>query len=60
MPIQTVAKGLGHANARIILSVYAQALEADELAAVKIRDTAMTEVIAANRRQPKRSLARES
>ena len=60
VPIPTVAKRLGHANANITLSIYAHALEADELAAAKIWDTAMTEVIEANRRPPKRSLAESS
>ena len=60
VPIPTVAKRLGHANANVTLSIYAHALEADELAAAKIWDTAMTEVIEANRRPPKRSLAESS
>jgi integrase len=60
VPIATVAKRLGHANANITLSIYAHALEADELAAAKIWDAAMEGVIGANRRQPTRSLAKSS
>jgi hypothetical protein len=55
-----VAKRLGHANANITVSIYAHALEADELAAAKIWDDAMTDVIGANKRQPNRSLAKSS
>lgn len=60
VPITTVAKRLGHANANITLSIYAHALEADELAAAKIWDDAMVDVIGKARRQPKRSLAKSS
>ncbi|HZL57843.1 MAG TPA: tyrosine-type recombinase/integrase [Bryobacteraceae bacterium] len=60
VPIPTVAKRLGHANANITLSIYAHALEADELAAAKIWDDAMVDVIGANKRQPKRNLAKSS
>lgn len=48
-PIPTVAKRLGHANANVTLSIYSHALEADELAAAKIWDDAMADVIQANR-----------
>ena len=60
VPITTVAKRLGHANANVTLSIYAHALEADELAAAKIWDDAMADVIDANKRQPKRMLANVS
>jgi integrase len=60
VPIPTVAKRLGHANANITLSIYAHALEADELAAAKIWNDAMAGVIDANKRQPKRMLANVS
>jgi len=60
VPIPTVAKRLGHANANITLSIYAHALEADELAAAKIWDDAMVDVIGANKRQPERNLAKSS
>ena len=53
VPIPTVSKRLGHANPTITLSIYAHALEADELAAAKIWDDAMENVISANRRKPK-------
>jgi len=52
VPIATVAKRLGHASPNITLSIYAHSLEADELAAAKIWDDAMTEVIAENKRRP--------
>jgi Phage integrase family len=52
VPIATVAKRLGHANANVTLSIYADALEADELAAAKIWNEAMADVIGANKRQP--------
>ncbi len=39
--LPTVAKRLGHANANVTLSIYAHALEADELAAAKIWDDTM-------------------
>jgi hypothetical protein len=42
------------------LSIYAHALEADELAAAKIWDDAMANVIGANKRQPNRKLANVS
>ena len=48
-PIPTVAKRLGHANAHVTLSIYSHALEADELAAAKIWDDAMADVIHAKR-----------
>ncbi len=41
----------GHANANITLSIYAHAIEADELAAAKIWDDAMADVIGANGRR---------
>jgi integrase len=60
VPIPTVAKRLGHANANITLSIYAHALEADELAAAKIWDDAMVEVIGSAKREPKQNLAKSS
>jgi integrase len=60
VPIPTVAKRLGHANANITLSIYAHALEADELAAAKIWNDAMEDVIGAHKRQPNRMLANVS
>lgn len=60
VPITTVAKRLGHANANVTLAIYAHALEADELAAAKIWDDAMANVIDANKRQPNRDLAKSS
>jgi hypothetical protein len=45
----TVAQRLGHANANVTLSIYAHALEADELAAAKIWDDALARVIEAHR-----------
>ena len=51
VPIATVAKRLGHANANITLSIYAHALEADELAAARIWDDVMADVVGANKRQ---------
>ena len=52
VPITTVAKRLGHANASVTLSIYAHALEADELAAAKVWDDAMVDVISNNRKRP--------
>lgn len=49
-PIPTVAKRLGHANPNVTLSIYAHALEADELAAAKIWNDAMADVIDMNGR----------
>jgi site-specific recombinase XerC len=60
VPIPTVAKRLGHANANVTLSIYAHAIEADELAAAKIWNDAMVTVIAAHKRQPRQSLANSS
>ncbi len=57
VPIPTVSKRVGHANPNITLSIYAHALEADELAAAKIWDDAMANVISGNQREPKRMLA---
>ena len=45
-------------NANVTLSIYAHALEADELAAAKIWDDAMANVIEAHKRQPNKSRAR--
>ena len=42
------------------MSIYAHALEADELASAKIWNDAMAEVIEANKRQPGKSLAMSS
>jgi len=50
VPIPTVAKRLGHANANITLSIYAHALEGDEVAEAKIWDDAMVDVIGASRK----------
>lgn len=58
VPIPTVAKRLGHANANVTLSIYAHALEADELAAAKIWDDAMVTVIKAHQHQPNESLGK--
>jgi hypothetical protein len=60
VPITTVAKRLGHANANVTLSIYAHALAADELAAAKIWNDSMAEVIAEYKRQPSRMLANVS
>ncbi len=60
VPIPTVAKRLGHANANITLAIYAHAIEADELAAAKIWNDAMADVIDANKPEPKRNLAKSS
>jgi integrase len=60
VPIPTVAKRLGHANPNITLSIYAHAIEADELAAAKIWNDAMADVIDANKQEPKRMLANVS
>jgi hypothetical protein len=60
VPIPTVAKRLGHANANVTLSIYAHAVGADELAAAKIWNDAMATVIAAHKRQPRGSLAKSS
>src|SRR5579862_9126183 len=60
VPIATVAKRLGHANANITLSIYAHALEADELAAAKIWDDAMPDVIGVHNRESNRNLAKSS
>jgi len=49
--IPTVAKRLGHANANVTLSIYAHALEADELAAAKIWNDAMASLIETHKRQ---------
>ncbi len=59
-PIPTVSKRLGHANANVTLAIYSHALEADELAAAQIWDTAMEDVISKNRHKPKRTLANVS
>jgi integrase len=56
VPIATVAKRLGHANANVTLSIYAHAIEADERAAAKIWDDAMASVIEAHKRQANESL----
>ena len=60
VPIPTVAKRLGHANANITLSIYAHAIEADEFAAAKIWNDAMADVIDANKRPAQRKLANVS
>jgi hypothetical protein len=52
---------LGHANANVTLSIYAHALEADEVAAAKIWHDAMADVISAGRKPAvKRMLANVS
>ena len=58
VPIPAVAKRLGHANANVTLSIYAHALEADELAAAKIWDDAMATVIADHKREPNQNLGK--
>ena len=73
VPITVVSERLGHANAHVTLSIYAHALKADELAAAKIWNDAMVDVIGANKRParetpakspvealPERSLAKSS
>jgi hypothetical protein len=45
-----VQKRLGHANPSITLSIYTHALEVDELAAAKVWEDAMAEVIEAQRK----------
>lgn len=52
VPLPTVSKRLGHANPSITLSICAHALEADELAAAKIWDEAIVDVISANKKRP--------
>jgi integrase len=56
-PIPTVAKRLGHANANVTLQIYSHALEADELAAAKVWDDAMADVIETNRIKPRKKAA---
>lgn len=57
VPIPVVSKRLGHANPNITLQIYSHALEADEVAAAKIWNDAMADVIQVNRKQacPERS-----
>lgn len=50
-PLPVVAKRLGHASPNITLSIYSHALEADEVAAAKIWNDAMADVISDNRKQ---------
>jgi integrase len=52
-PIPTVSKRLGHANANVTLSIYSHALEADEVAAAKIWNDAIGDVIQTDRRTPR-------
>ncbi len=62
--LDTVAKRLGHANANanMTLSIYAHALEADEVAAAKIWNDAMADVISVGRKtaEPTQNLAKSS
>jgi integrase len=51
VPITTVAKRLGHANANITLSIYAVALEADELAAAKTWGDSMADVLGTGKKK---------
>jgi integrase len=61
VPIPTVSSRLGHANPNVTLSIYAHAIEADELAAAKIWDDAMSDVISETRKAgTKRMLANVS
>jgi integrase len=60
VPIPTVAKRLGHANANVTLSIYAHALETDEIAAAKIWEDSMRDVIGSNKRRSERMLANVS
>ena len=50
-PIPTVVKRLRHANAKVTLSISSHALEADKLAAAKICDKAMADVIDGNKKR---------
>ena len=54
-PIPTVSKRLGYANPNITISIYSHALEVDELAAAKIWNDAMADVIARNRAEKRSS-----
>jgi integrase len=49
-PIPVVSKRLGHANPNITLSIYAHALEAYKLASARVREDAMADVIAKQRK----------
>jgi integrase len=49
-------KRLGHANPAITLSIYAHALEADEVAAARIWEDAMADVIGTHKRQTNENL----
>jgi integrase len=60
-PLPTVAKRLGHANPNVTATIYAHALEADELAAEKLWNDSTADVIEENKkRQPERNLAKSS
>ena len=50
VPIPAVAKRLGHKNANVTLSIYSHAIEADELAAAKVWNDAMADVISGSRK----------
>ena len=52
IPIPAISKRLGHAGPHITMSIYAHAMEADELAAAQIWDDALGDTITANRRTP--------
>ncbi len=56
VPIPTIRSVSVIANPNITLSICAHALEADEVAASKIWDNAMTNVISGNQRESKRML----
>ena len=45
-----VQERLGHANSTVTMNIYAHALEADELAAAKIWEDAMADVIQEQRK----------
>jgi integrase len=45
VPIAVVSDRLGHANAAVTLGIYTHALKADELAASKVWEDAMADVI---------------
>ncbi len=48
-PLPTVSKRLGHSSPTVTLQIYSHALEADEVAAAKIWNDAMSDVIEENR-----------
>lgn len=52
VPITVVSERLGHANPNVTLSIYAHALKADELAAAKVWEDAMADVIETQMKKP--------